>query len=71
MRKAANTFTTAQGLSPVRIMIVCKLKVDVFPQSYACALSIPVHVCLTGFLPNNKNEMYFVKMEYFGWVSFH
>ena len=60
MRKVATTFTTAQGLSPDMVKTISKHKVEVFLQSYVCALSIPVCVCLAGFLPNDKNDTYFV-----------
>jgi hypothetical protein len=60
MRKAATAFTTAQGLPPDMVKTISKHKVEVFLQSYACAVSIPVSVCLAGYLPNDKNDTYFV-----------
>jgi len=60
MRKAVTVFLTAQGLPPEIVKTITKHKVEVFFQSYVCELSIPVCVCLAGFLPNKPNDSYFV-----------
>jgi len=66
MRKAATTFLTAQGLAPDVVKMMTKHKVEVFIQSYICELSIPVCVCLAGFLPNKVSDKYFIPRSLIG-----
>jgi hypothetical protein len=69
MRKAATTFLTAQGLPPDVVKMMTKHKVEVFIQSYICELSIPVCVCLAGFLPNKSTDRYFIPRSLIGLPS--
>jgi hypothetical protein len=60
-REQGCKFCTAQGLTDEQVKTISKHQTsDIFSKSYRSEVSIPVMVCLAGFVPNVNVESYFV-----------